>query len=122
MTIIVSSHILEELFKVITDVAFIDKGELLEEISKKDLLDKCSEKIEISTFETKKACVVLDNIGISKYKVVNKNTICVYEKADKLNDINKALVNSDITIQGIVNKNDSLEDYFVNLVGGKKND
>ncbi|MBW4080150.1 hypothetical protein [Paenibacillus sp. S150] len=51
LTIIVSSHILEELSKVATRYAIIDRGEIAEGVSREELLRKCGERIELEVDE-----------------------------------------------------------------------
>lgn len=50
-TILISSHILEELSKVATKVGFVNSGELLEEISMAELREKCmNQEISIEDY------------------------------------------------------------------------
>lgn len=47
MTILISSHILEELSKIATDYGIIHNGSLLQELTSEELMKRCSERIEI---------------------------------------------------------------------------
>ena len=46
MTILISSHILEELSKIATDYGIIHNGSLLQELTSEELMKRCSERIE----------------------------------------------------------------------------
>ena len=75
ITFIISSHILEELSKIATNYGIIHDGVLIKEMTREELLAECSERIELKTDDTRKACTVLENMGIHQYKVVDADTI-----------------------------------------------
>lgn len=117
ITILISSHILEELSKIVTDYGIIQDGRIIEEISRDKLMEKCMERIEIKTGQVDKVTTVIEGIGIKKYKIVDKSTIHIYECLDKVADINKLLVNNDIMVTGIGVNSESIENYFIDLTG-----
>ena len=119
ITIILSSHILEELSKIVSRIGIIDDGRLIEEIEKKDLLEKTKDKLEIITTDVEKAVTLLEEkMGIRNLKVIDNHTIYVYEKIDKSGEINRALLQADIKIDSLSINRESLEEYFINLTGG----
>ena len=119
ITIILSSHILEELSKIVSRIGIIDDGRLIEEIDKKDLLEKTKDKLEIITTDVEKAVTLLEEkMGIRNLKVIDNHTIYVYEKIDKSGEINRALLQADIKIDSLSINRESLEEYFINLTGG----
>lgn len=115
ITILISSHILEELSKIATDYGIIKDGELIEEISKEMLMERCLERIEIKTPNPDKAAIVIEEAGIKKYKVLDKETIHIYEQLDNIIKINKLLINADIEVAAIMVNNESIENYFIHL-------
>lgn len=121
ITIIISSHILEELSKIATTYGIIHNGNLLEETSREELMAKCSEKIELITDNTAGACVVIESMGIKNYKLVDDRTIHIFERLDECGEITIALAKKDIKIFGISVKSEALEDYYLNMTGGKEN-
>ena len=56
-------------------------------------------------------------MGISNYKVVDKNTIHIYEKLNELKEINKILIKNDIDVDSISLNSEGLEDYFIDITG-----
>ncbi|MCR4649390.1 MAG: ATP-binding cassette domain-containing protein [Lachnospiraceae bacterium] len=119
MTILISSHILEELHNTATDFIFIDKGRIIEEISEAELNEKCKQRVEIKTSDPQKALMVLEQkLHAEKIKVMPDNTIQLYEYVDDLEKIAAALSNEDILVTGLTVKGDTLEEYFLNKIGG----
>lgn len=121
ITLIVSSHILEELAKIATNYGIIHDGVLLQELTREELLTKCSERIELKTSDTRRACTVLENMGIHNYKVVDVSTIHIFEHLTESGDITMVLAENGIKTMGITVKNEALEDYYLNLTGGGAN-
>ena len=121
ITIIISSHILEELSKIATHYGIINNGILVEELTREQLLAKCSEHIELVTDNTKTACTVIENMGITNYKVIDKNTIHIFERLGDSGEIAVELAKGGIKLNGISVKNEALEDYFLSVTGGNEN-
>lgn len=121
ITLIISSHILEELSKIATRYGIIHDGVLLQELTREELLERCSERIELKTDDTRKACTVLEQMGIIRYKVVDPDTIHIFERLGDSGEITMALAGNQIRTMGITVKNEALEDYYLNLTGGDRN-
>ncbi len=121
ITLIISSHILEELSKIATRYCIIHDGVLLQELTREELLERCSERIELKTDDTRKACTVLEQMGITRYKVVDPDTIHIFERLGDSGEITMALAGNQIRTMGITVKNEALEDYYLNLTGGDRN-
>ena len=123
ITIIISSHILEELSKIVTRIGIINDGKLIEEIDKKELLEKTKDKLEIVTSQIEVAVTVLEEkLNILNLKVIDNKTIYVYEKIDESGAINNELLKAGIEVDSIYVNRESLEEYFINLTGGEKHD
>lgn len=120
ITFIISSHILEELSKIATDYGIIHQGELIEQISKDELLKKCGERIELMTDKNEKALIILERMGYKEMKVVDGNVIHIYEKTDTTGEISSRLSREGLHIKSIPVKNESLEEYFLKLTGGAR--
>lgn len=119
ITIIISSHILGELSQLATNYGFINNGELIEQISSKELNEKCRQCLTIKVNDTGKAAVIIEKqLGASRYEVRNDNEIRLYEYIDTPEIVVKALVNGDVMVSSINQIGTNLEDYFINLIGG----
>ena len=116
ITVLISSHILEELSKIATHYGIIHEGRLIEQLSSEELMDKCAAKLVIVTDTPEKACTVLDTLGGIEYKVADRKTIHLTNRLDDAAAINMALCSAGVAVQSIGKKNESLEDYFVGLI------
>lgn len=115
ITVMISSHILEELYKIVTHVGIIDRGELLVQLTKEELEERCAKKVEIITDMPEKAVVVLENMGISKYSVTDAKTIYAYDCLERIQEITIAFVTEGIPISEIRTQNESLETFFLEI-------
>lgn len=101
MTILVSSHILEELSKIATHYGIIHNGSLLQEMTKEELMKRCSERIEICLDEPKRAVPVLDEMGFTNYQIVDKERIHIFERLEESAGLNMELAKAGILVREI---------------------
>jgi len=116
VTIIVSSHILSELSKFASSYIFIDRGRFVEEISAEDLESKAGKVLIVKTDNNAKAQEVL--LAAHFDAEIVKDSVYVHnikEPAEVLNVISK----NSLALLGFKEEENSLEDYFVDVVGGK---
>lgn len=121
MTILISSHILEELSKIATDYGIIHQGSLLQELTREELMKRCSERIEVALEHPKQALPVLDKMGFTNYQVVDGEHIHIFERLNESGALNMELAKAGIMVKGISITNEELETYFLNLTGGARN-
>ena len=114
ITILISSHILEELSKVATHYGIMSKGRLVEQLTAEELADRCSLRIEAVVDRPDYASTVLDGMGISNYKVVDKETIYISERLGDVGYINRELNKAGLLVSKIAVNNESLESFFLN--------
>lgn len=118
MTICISSHILEELSKIATDYGIIHNGCLVQELTREELMKKCSERIELTLDNPKQAIPVLDDMGFSSYQVIDKEHIYIFERLGESARLNMELAKAGIPVKGISITSEELENYFLRLTGG----
>lgn len=118
MTICISSHILEELSKIATDYGIIHNGCLVQELTREELMKKCSERIELTLDNPKQAIPVLDDMGFSSYQVIDKEYIHIFERLGESASLNMELAKAGIPVKGISITSEELENYFLRLTGG----
>ena len=121
ITILISSHILEELAKIATDYGIIDHGSLIQEISREDLMERCSELIEISMEHPERAIPVLDRMGFTRYQMADKEHIYIFERLEESAALNMELAREGLLVRSIGITSEELENYFIQLVGGEQN-
>ena len=114
MTIIVSSHILDELSKVATYYGFLDDGVMVKEISAVEMAKECRKAMRIKVESLEKAALALSLSGW-EYSVVDDDTLDVYGEI-KIKDVVDCL--KDAGIIDVDKRNENLEGYFISTVGG----
>ena len=121
ITILISSHILEELSKIATDYGIIHNGSLLQELTSEELMKRCSERIEIELIHPEQAVPILDRMGFTNYQVTDKSHIHIFERLNESANVNMELAKAGILVNGISITSEELETYFLNLTGGNQN-
>lgn len=117
ITMLISSHILSELYLLANKFCFIEKGKIIKELSKEELDIECSKAISIKTTNTKKACLIIEKeLNTKNYKVIDKNEIRLYDYLDNSGKVNKVLAQNDIEIISIYESGISLEEYFKSII------
>ena len=123
MTIIISSHILEELYNTATDFILIDHGRIIEELSEEELNEKCKQHIAIKATDTNKAIMVLEEkLHTDKFKVMPDNTIQLYDFLNDTETVAVELSQNGVIVTGLTVTGDTLEQYFLDKIGGGKRD
>lgn len=120
ITILISSHYLDELSKIATHYGFLDNGTLVKEISSEELMKKMERKIELKVKNQKEFVKFFETNNIN-YEVIDKETINVYGEQNLSKFITK-LSKNNLEAEEIHEYEESLENYFINLIGESKND
>ena len=116
ITILISSHILDELSKIATHYGIINDGKMIQEISAEELNNRCTERIEIVTQESERACDIITQNGINDIYIENGKIVIADSTIDTA-ELNRELVTSGILIEQIYKKGEELENYYINLTG-----
>ena len=117
ITILISSHILSELYLLATRFCIIEKGKVIKELSKEEIDVECSKCIVIKTDDVKKVSIVLEKeLKTTNYKVIDKEEIRLYDYLESIEAVNTTLVKNDINIKQIKESGISLEDYFKSVI------
>lgn len=121
ITFLVTSHNLGELSKIVSKYGFISKGKLIKEITAFDLANECKKCTELTLSNTIAVPKLLESIlNIKDYKILHNNMIRIYEDID-ISLLVSTLSEADIKILSINKKDESIEEYYLNLIGGRKN-
>ena len=120
ITVLISSHYLDELSKLATNFGFIEKGRIVKEIRAADLEAVCRKCTQIVVSDTKILCQVLDERGL-EYSVQSDTEAEIYGDVN-VTDLTRILLEKNCQIQTMRERNENLETYYINLVGGGKNE
>ena len=116
-SIIISSHILEELSKVANRYGIIHNGILMAEATNEELLSRCRPRLFLKTSDNDAASAVLRELGINDFSVVADH-IEVRERAQEGGAISMALAQKGIQTLEMRTEGQSVEDYYFHLTGG----
>jgi ABC-2 type transport system ATP-binding protein len=116
ITILISSHILEELSKTATRFGIINRGRLISEFTREELYEECRQFIEIKTEDIDSASTLIERMGIRDFKIVDKTTLKIYERLDAVGSVISELENNGVKVISVDTGRRSLEEYYISLV------
>lgn len=116
ITVLISSHLLDELSKLATHYGFIDHGKIITEMTSEELLTKCRKCIKLTLSDTSVFARVMDGWGC-EYEILDDNTANLYADM-KFSDLAIALAGEGCDVISAANEDESLEGFFMSLVGG----
>lgn len=116
ITVLISSHILDELSRLATHYGFIDQGRMMREISAEELEAACRKSLHLEVSDVMILGRVLDGVAL-EYKILSDHQAEIYGEVG-ITELTLALHEAGCQIQAIQDKEESLESYYINLVGG----
>ncbi len=117
ITILISSHLLSELSELCTDFTIIDKGKLIECISKEELEQKCRNYISVAVNDINRLATIIEQeLGVKEYKVVDNNEIRIYERLDELETVSKTITDCGLILTKLNTESENLEEYYLSKV------
>ncbi|MDE7011162.1 MAG: ATP-binding cassette domain-containing protein [Oscillospiraceae bacterium] len=116
ITVLISSHILDELSRLATHYGFIDGGRMIKEISAAELEASCRKCLRLTVSDVFSLPAALDRLGL-EYAVRSGTEADVYG-APSVTELTLALHAAGCEVKNIHEHDESLESYYMNLVGG----
>lgn len=118
ITVLISSHILDELSKLATHFGFIDHGQMVKELSAAELENQCRKCIRVTVSDTERLSQALEKNDIP-YEITG------YGQADIFSDIPLTklvgmLNETGCELLSAADQDESLESYYIKLLGGAK--
>lgn len=120
ITVLISSHILDELAKLATHYGFIDNGTIVKEVSAAELEVTCRKCVFMEVSSTKVLAHVLDQMKI-EYKILSDTTADVFAKV-KASLLISELAKENCEVISMQERAESLESFYISLVGGGKHE
>ncbi len=117
ITFLISSHILDELSRLATDYGFIDAGQMVKEISAKELESVCQKCVRLKVNDTKILARILDQRHIT-YKILSDTTADLFDNIT-VSELALELAKENCNIISMQERGESLESYYLNLLGGE---
>ena len=116
ITVLISSHILDELSRLATHYGFIDKGRMVKEMSAAELEAACRKCMRVEVSQTAALSRVLEGVGV-EYKILSDTTADIYAKLN-ISELTHALDGVDCELIALTERDESLESFFMGLIGG----
>lgn len=121
-TILISSHNLPELYQTATDYIIIHNGEIKEILTHEELEEHCKSYVSIKCTDINQLAMVLEkNLHTDNFKVMPDKSISLYDLPGDMEQFGSMLYNNGIIITKLTIVETSLEEYYMNVIGGDKN-
>ena len=117
ITVLISSHILDELSRLATHYGFIDSGHMVKEMSAHELETRCRKCVRIEVSDTKALARVLDGIK-AEYRIIDDTHADIYAEIP-VTELVSELAKENCTVKNLTEQDESLESFYMNLVGGE---
>lgn len=118
VTFMISSHLLDELSKMVNKYGILNEGLLVEEITSEELEMKCRHKLIVSVDDVQKGMQLISTIVPAEDISYLNNQIFIASHTEASAQINKLLIENDILVNDIQVKSDGIEQYFMERIGG----
>jgi len=119
ITILISSHILSELHLLATHYGIIHKGKLLEQLTSRELEEKCRQYIHIKVSLPERAAAILEReLATTAFEVMADGTIRLYAHLEQPAQVSAALVAGGLALEQFMPMGEDLESYFAARIGG----
>lgn len=119
ITILVSSHNLDELSRLATHYGFIDRGQIVRELSAAELDAACRKRSRVEVSDIEALSRVLDDMNL-EYTIISEKEADIWGVFN-LSALAFALAAQNCDILSIHQYDESLESFYMNLVGGEVN-
>ncbi len=120
ITVLISSHILDELSKLATHYGFIDNGHMVKEMSAVELEAACRKCMRLNVSDTKALVRVLDSLHL-EYTILSEQEADVFANIN-ISKLTRLLEKEQCELFSLHEHDESLESFYINLVGGGKHE
>lgn len=118
ITFLISSHILDELSRLATHYGFIDSGHMVKELSARELDAACRKCIRVQVSDIQTLTRVLDEMDI-EYNIFSDTMADIFARVN-VSSLTLALAEQGCDVISLTEREESLESFYVNLIGGGK--
>lgn len=123
VTLLIASHILNELELIATRFVFIHEGKIIETISQTELHEKCQKQLKLKVDRSDRAAQLLEqNFSAIQYRCLPNGWIHIQNYLDKSAQINQELVSNGVYVTELRVEDLKLEDYFLQMIGERQYD
>lgn len=116
ITVLISSHILDELSRLATHYGIIDAGRMVRELSAEELNAACRKSIHVEVSSTAALARALDAMKL-EYKILSETKADIFAKPN-VSRLVESLSKEGCELFSLTERDESLESYYISLVGG----
>ncbi|WP_164170274.1 ATP-binding cassette domain-containing protein [Ruminococcus flavefaciens] len=120
ITILISSHILDELSKIATHYGFINGGQIVREMSAEELENECRKCVRVKVTDTAALARVLDGMDM-EYRIIDDEQADIFASPN-ITKLAFSLWEEKCEILSVSEHDENLEGFFISLVGGGSNE
>lgn len=120
VTVMISSHNLDELSRLATCYGFINRGQMIKEISAADLEASCRKCIRISVSQPEAAAQILSDRQL-EYAVCSDHEIDIFSSLTTT-ELVSMLGQRGCEVLSVHQQDESLESYYLSLIGGQRHE
>jgi len=120
-TILISSHLLDEVSKIATKYGFMKNGRLIQELTAAQLEEKSRTCLKLKVSDVSKAAMVCEQaLGTKNYEVLDAESIRIFDHVEESAKVNEAMILGGVSVYEILRAGETLEEFFNELmVGGQ---
>lgn len=115
LTILLSSHLLDELSQIATHYGILHQGQLITQIAADELLKSTNQYVKIVSDNARASAEILNTTFSIKCEVLSDTEIRINEQFDRIADFNKALIMNGQKVEHLSCNQNKLEDYFLKI-------
>ena len=119
VTILISSHLLDEIEQIADIVGVMHEGHLLEEVNMNELRNRNRQFVEFEVSNVTTATLLLSKqFNTTDYSICDNTTIRLFDCIEQRGEITRTFVQNDIMVTKVNVTLEKLENYFTTLIGG----
>ena len=117
ITVVISSHVLEQLGRMATRYGVIREGRMVRELTSEEVDQECSDYLQLAAADpTRSLAVLQERFPAVRFQAMPDGSIRIFGAVDA-GAIGQVLNDAGIAVQGLYAHRRDLEEFFVGLMG-----
>ncbi len=117
VTFLISSHLLDELSKIVTRYGIINDGVLIEEITADELLKRVESGLKVVVDDGEKAEKILLENGFAAEQIKRDGNVILLPVETKPSSVNSLLAAGGVSVEELTTLHGDVEQYFIDRTG-----
>ncbi|MFC7455968.1 ABC transporter ATP-binding protein [Brachybacterium sp. GCM10030267] len=121
ITVLISSHNLPELFQTASDYIIVEAGEVRMTLTLDELEAQTQQYLELAAEDTERLVTVLEReFPEADPRVMPDRTVRLPHHAEQAEQVLRTLVSADVWLTRLAREGESLESFFLSVIGGDR--